>query len=137
MEEKKEVLKVVNEKDTLVRTLEGIAKVEYKYAEDPEFVTVMETPIEKGVVKNQDGKFPAADASKILQKQKVTISVSNNPFYPNRSFLFETQLKQKKLKGEGEKFKLEEKKMTKQEKQEYRDLVKAQRLANAIERFKP
>ena len=135
MEEKKEVLKVVNEKDTLVKTLEGQAKVEYKYAEDAEWEVVMDEAIEKGVVKNEDGRFPAADSNKTLERQKVTISVSNNPFYKNRQFLFDTQIKKQKLVGEGEKFRLEEEKMTKEQKQEYRETIKAQRIANAADRF--
>ena len=96
MEEKKEVLQVVNEKDTLVKTLEGQATVEYKYAEDAQWEVVMDESIEKGVVKNVDGKFPAADPARTLERQKVTISVSNNPFYKNRQFLFDTQIKNQK-----------------------------------------
>jgi len=133
MEETKEVLKVVNAKDTLVRTLKGDVKVEYQYAGE-DYTTVMEKPIEKGVVKSEDGEFPKPDPGKTLEKQKVSITVSNNPFYRNRSFLFEAQLKQK-LIGKGQKFPLKEEKMTKEQKQEYRDELKSQRLANAIERF--
>ena len=133
MEETKEVLKVVNAKDTLVKTLEGDAKVEYQYAGE-DYTTVMEQPIEKGVVKSVDGEFPQPDPGKTLEKQKVSITVNNNPFYRNRSFLFDTQLKQK-LIGKGQKFPLKEEKMTKEQKQEYRDQLKSQRLANAIERF--
>lgn len=135
MEEKKEVLQVVNEKETLVKTLEGQAKVEYKYVEDTDFVTVMDQAIERGVVTNLNGKFPEADPAKTLQRQKVTISVTNNPFYKNRQFIFETQIKKEKLKGEGEKFKLIEEKMTKEQKQKYRESIKTQRIANAASRF--
>ena len=135
MEEKKEVLQVVNQKETLVKTLEGQAKVEYKYAENADFVTVMDQAIERGVVKNLDGRFPEADAGKTLEKQKVTISVTNNPFYKNRQFIFETQFKKEKLKGEGEKFQLIEEKMTKEQKQNYREFIKTERIKNAASRF--
>ncbi len=137
MEEKKEVLVVVNEKETRVKTLEGEAKVEYKYAEEENYVTVLETQVEKGVVKNNDGKFPEPDPNKELDRQKVTITPTNNPFYKNRQFIFDYFTKKEQLRGDGEKFKLEEEKMTKKQKEEYREQIKNQRISNAKGRFGP
>lgn len=103
---KEKLFEVTDEKGTPINTMEGNATVKYKYEDEEEFVEVLDEPVEKGVVKAEDGEFPAAAPGKTIEEAKIEVIPSNYDFYKSRSASKMTSDPKKVLDGE-DKFKLE------------------------------
>lgn len=102
---KEKLFEVANERGTPIKTMEGTAKVEYKYEGEATFTEVLAEPVSKGVVMAEGGKFPDAAEGKTIRESKIEVIPANYPFYKSRVATKATQKAQDLL--EGDKFKLE------------------------------
>jgi len=99
------LFEVANEKGTPITTMEGQAKVAYKYEGEETFTEVLDKPIEKGVVRSEAGKFPDAEEGKTIKETKIEVIPTNYPFYKSRTATKATSKGSDLLVGD--KFKLE------------------------------
>jgi hypothetical protein len=99
------LFEVANEKGTPIKTMEGSAKVAYKYEGEATFTEVLAKPVEKGVVKSEEGKFPDAAPGKTIRETKIEVIPTNYPFYKSRTATKVTSKGSDLLVGD--KFKLE------------------------------
>lgn len=99
------LFEVANEKGTPIKTMEGQARVSYKYEGEVDFTTVLDKPVEKGVVRSEAGKFPDAEEGKTIRETKIEVIPTNYPFYQSRVATKATSKAKELL--EGDKFKLE------------------------------
>ena len=102
---KEKLFEVANEAGTPIKTMQGNAKVEYKYKDEATFTEVLNEPVEKGVVRAEAGKFPDAAPGKEIAEARIEVTPANYPFYKSRVATKATQKAQELL--EGDKFKLE------------------------------
>lgn len=71
------LIKVTDDKATLLRPIDATFKVEYKYEGEASAEVVLEGDVKRGTVKGED--FPAPDASKDLEYSEVRIDVKDKP----------------------------------------------------------
>ena len=102
---KEKLFIVANEAGTPITTMQGTAKVEYKYKDEANFTEVLNEAVEKGVVKSEEGQFPAAPAGKYIEKSRIEVIPTNYPFYKSRTATKATEKARDLLAGD--KFKLE------------------------------
>jgi len=98
------LFEIANEKGTPIKTMEGQAKVAYKYEGEETFTEVLDKPIGKGVVRSEAGKFPDAAEGKTIKETKIEVIPTNYPFYKSRTATKATSKGSDLL--EGDKFKL-------------------------------
>jgi len=101
----KKLFEVANEKGTPIKTMQGNAKVAYKYEGEETFTEVLNKPVEKGVVRSEAGKFPDAAEGKTIKETKIEVIPTNYPFYKSRTATKLTSRGSDLLVGD--KFKLE------------------------------
>ena len=99
------LFEVANEKGTPIKTMEGQARVAYKYEGEATFTEVLAKPVEKGVVRSEAGKFPDAEEGKTIRETRIEVIPTNYPFYKSRTATKVTSKAKELL--EGDKFKLE------------------------------
>jgi hypothetical protein len=97
MAEEKVKLKITDDADTRVNTMEADVKVEVKYSDDEDFTVISDTVAEKGEVKSPDGEWEEVPEGKEVIERRVTITPINYDFYKSR-----VQVKQME-RGPGEK----------------------------------
>jgi len=90
-------LKITDEADTRVNTMEADVKIEVKYKDEEEFTTVSDTLAKKGEIKSPDGEWEEVPTGKEVVERRVTVTPKNYDFYNSR-----TQIK-KMVRKEGEK----------------------------------
>ena len=71
------LIKVTDDKATLLRPIDATFKVEYKYEGEASAEVVLEGDVKRGTVKGED--FPAADVTKDLEYSEVIIDVKDKP----------------------------------------------------------
>ena len=71
------LIKVTDEKETLLRPIEATYKVEYKYEGEAEAEVVLEGDVKRGTVIKDE--FPAPDATKDLEYSEIVIDVKDKP----------------------------------------------------------
>ena len=99
------LFEVANEKGTPIKSMAGNAKVYYAYDEEVSFTEVLAKPVEKGVVRSEEGKFPDAPEGKYIRETRIEVIPTNYPFYKSRVATKATSKGTDLL--EGDKFKLE------------------------------
>jgi len=130
MAEDKVALQLVNEKDTPLKELEGKLEIEYFYVGQEQPEKVVDEQI-RGEFRTPDGKFPAPDAGKELEKEEVKFTPENNFFYEARSAVFKEQF----LKKSDPKFALKTKKMSKEEKIAEKEAIKTRQRAILLDKL--
>ena len=105
----KAMLVVTNDKETTIKTMEAAVKVEYKYKDEGAFTEVLNEDTSRGVIRKEEGMWPAAAAGKTIDERKVTITPKNYAFYAPRNYtkIYKEELEQKEGGKPGEKFPLE------------------------------
>lgn len=71
------LIKVTDEKETLLRPIDATFKVEYKYEGEATAEVVLEGDVKRGTVIKDE--FPAPDASKDLEYSEIVIDVKDKP----------------------------------------------------------
>lgn len=116
---------------TRIQTLEADVKIEAKYKDEAEFVTVSDSSMVKGEVKSNEGKWEEVPAGKELEERRVTITPKNMAWYKSRTAVKMMVRKPGETIGDpGEEFKLEpEKSRTKELRKSYSSDARAAKLA--------
>ena len=71
------LIKITDEKETLLRPIDATFKVEYKYEGEATAEVVLEGDVKRGTVIKDE--FPAPDASKDLEYSEIVIDVKDKP----------------------------------------------------------
>ena len=71
------LIKVTDDKETLLRPIDATFKVEYKYEGEASAEVVLEGDVKRGTVLGDS--FPAADVTKDLEYSEVIIDVKDKP----------------------------------------------------------
>lgn len=81
---KEKIFEVTNEEGTKIKSMEGSAKVSYKYEDSEDFEEVLDEEISKGEVRAEGGRFPVKDEGRVFRESKIEVIPTNYPFYLSR-----------------------------------------------------
>jgi len=96
---KEKLFEVANEQGTTIKTMEGTAKVEYKYVGEEAFIEVLSEDVKRGIVEAEAGKFPDPEEGKRIEKARIEVTPTNYPIYKSRTATKATEKANELLKS--------------------------------------